>query len=192
MIKVIPNVFTPKECNELIKYSEKIGYSDILVNKFNESFKDSNFRNDFGVTVNDKDISKKLLAKVKNEVSESGIKINPLLRFSKYEKDSRVIDHIDSILTKDKFKSKYTVILYLNDAKGGETEFEGIKINCVQGNLLIFDQSLQHKGNKAKTVKYTLRTDILVPDILVPKKVEKKVSGRLRKINIRRTDGRKD
>jgi hypothetical protein len=191
MIKIIPNAYTPKECNDLIKYSEKIGYSDILVNKFNESFKDTEFRNDLGVAVSDSGISKQLLAKIKNEIQESGVKINPLLRFSKYEKGSGVVDHIDSILEQGNYKSKYTVILYLNDAKGGETEFEGMKIDCVQGTLLIFDQTLQHKANKAKTVKYTLRTDILVPT-KEKKTTVKKVSTRLRKLNIKRTSGRRD
>lgn len=64
MIKIIPNAYTPKECNDLIKYSEKIGYSDILVNKFNESFKDTEFRNDLGVA--DSSISKQLLDRIKN------------------------------------------------------------------------------------------------------------------------------
>jgi hypothetical protein len=106
------------------------------------------------------------LNKVSEHINESNVRINPLVRFSKFLENSKVSSHQDSEITIDGYTSKYTILLYLNDAKGGETEFgEGennVKVGCKMGQVVIFDQTLLHKANIAETTKYTMRTDILV------------------------------
>jgi hypothetical protein len=195
MIKILPNVYTKKECTDIIDYSKKLGYSDVLTNKFGEEFKDKAFRDDQGVAIENKEFSKELLSRIKDQICEKNLKINPFIRFSKYNpKSNGTRTHVDSVLKQDGYKSKYTVILYLNTiSSGGETEFENSIVKCIQGQILIFDQSLSHCGLPTNTnEKYTARTDILVKSrIQARSRVRSKSRSRVRSL-IRRTDGRRD
>jgi len=168
MITILKDVYTKKECDDLIAYSEDIGYSNDLVNKFNEYFYEPEFRNDQGVGIENVKIANTLLNRITEHIKESNTRINPLVRFSKYLNGGKVSSHQDYEITIDGYTSKYTVLLYLNDAKGGETVFgdqdpdPNVKVGCKMGQVVIFDQSLSHKANVAETIKYTMRTDILV------------------------------
>jgi hypothetical protein len=164
MITIIPNVYTKKECTDIIDYSKKLGYSDVLTNKFGEEFQDKLFRDDQGVAIENKEFSKELLSRIKDQICEKDIRINPLIRFSKYNpKSNGTKTHVDSVFKQDGYNSKYTVILYLNTISGGETEFENSIVKCIQGQIVIFDQSLPHCGLPTNTnEKYTVRTDILI------------------------------
>jgi hypothetical protein len=78
MISFWNGVYTQKECDDLITYSEDIGYSNILVNKFNESFYEPKFRNDLGVGITNYNIANTLLNRVSEYIVESNLKINTL------------------------------------------------------------------------------------------------------------------
>jgi predicted house-cleaning noncanonical NTP pyrophosphatase (MazG superfamily) len=118
MILVLDDIYTKKECNDLIKFTEKEGYSDVLTNKFNEEFIDKEFRNDKCYAATNKPLALDLLERIKKYIPESRLSVNYLLRFSKYEKGGYCIPHKDTILEQTGYRSKYTAILYLNNAKG--------------------------------------------------------------------------
>ena len=74
--------------------------------------------------------------------------------------------HRDGPTNEDGGDSKYTCLIYLNDAYfGGETTFKDLpSYPQNMGDVLVFEHSLWHQGSEVQTgVKYVARTDIFVP-----------------------------
>jgi hypothetical protein len=168
MIIVIDNLYSDIECQELINDSEKLGYSERLTNKYGEQFTDKDFRSDYGVGNVNHLIANTLLERIRRFIPDVNVQINPLIRFSRYIENGYCVSHKDDEFVQSGYKSKYTVVVFLNTCVSGKLEFENVTINCKQGQVVIFNQGLSHEALKIDKdqIKYTMRTDIMVPYLM--------------------------
>jgi prolyl 4-hydroxylase len=114
-----------------------------------------------GVFENDKYIDNELAQyffyKIKKLTDLPILRANDLIMTGKYIPGNSFNLHTDTGLyynRKDKEKSRYTLLIYLNDNyTGGETEFytdefkKVLTITPQKGKALLFDIDLWHKGN---------------------------------------------
>uniref|UniRef100_A0A6B2KZA6 Fe2OG dioxygenase domain-containing protein n=1 Tax=Arcella intermedia TaxID=1963864 RepID=A0A6B2KZA6_9EUKA len=94
------------------------------------------------------------------------VKVNEVLRVSKYKETTYFSYHIDgNFLQTEDLRSIFTVIVYLNDSMiGGETALQAgeIKVKPETGTILVINHDMRHAGLPVlKKVKYIIRTDIL-------------------------------
>lgn len=161
------NVFTNKECNDIINYCELLGFTDLQTNKHGEQFYDPDFRNDKCCILGDVKMLEILTKKIK-VLFPGDYKLNSIIRASKYEENSYCKPHEDDIINNGSSLNKYTILLYLNDSVGGETVFhfndKKLQIKPKTGSIIIFDRSIIHESLVCQKIKYTLRTDLLFID----------------------------
>ena len=175
----IKNFMNNDECASIIKYYENIGFGI------------SPFRDSERIICMDKSIKKLLKRRLKSiniPISMVDATVNECIRLHKYTNSVGFPYHRDSSLKTNNKRSKYSIILYLNDNfDKGETTFivdspdisnrySGLDIseelNIMKnkkeiiikpeiGKLVIFDQTIIHKGCKNIGIKYLLRSDII-------------------------------
>lgn len=209
LIWTIENFLIPEECDTIVKKCEDHKFSSIE-HLYDKEYRDSQrilsfdknefllktleyrLNSDHFIDRLNKHRHKKPFGFFSNghKWSPNTQKLNECLRIHKYNKDSVGFGwHRDAQYTRsDIVKSNYTLIVYLNDTKGGETEFispknsflhcgytveqemqnikdnggfDAITIHPCKGMAVIFDQRLLHKGKKCFDTKYILRTDML-------------------------------
>lgn len=148
-IITIPNFITNEECDNFIK---------LIKNKVAHNFTDS------GRFINKKWIDNTLATiffdKLKEVTNESKyIRSNNIIMSGTYNSNDSFGIHTDTGLyynLETKTKSKWTLLIYLNDDfVGGETIFydtdtweEYCRIKPEKGKALIFDINLWHSGDK--------------------------------------------
>jgi len=165
------NLFTTKECEELIIQSNNIGFTDTQTNKFGEEYIKKDMRNNTACVISNDltttfiyDRIKKFIPFVDNIYGE--------LRVTKYEKGQFCGEHTDNKFMNYKhndkiINSKYTFMLYLSDCEGGDlilnmSNFKKITIKPKMGSIIIFDQSIYHSAKPViQGVKYNLRTELI-------------------------------
>ncbi len=154
MIKVINDVLTKEECEDMII---KINNSKLrLVETDDAKYHRHQEEND--------ELAKLLFTRMGTSLG-----VNPNIRYSKYDPGMEFKKHTDKV-NQDKHgrRSVMTVCIYLNDDfEGGETCFyDNDRITHVvvpkTGKACIFDHNLTHCGNKViNGNKYLLRTDLM-------------------------------
>lgn len=171
---LIHNVFTEKECQELIDKTEKKGYMKLKDN-YNE-----NDRNNTRMSMEDTEISKTLWSRIKELIPLKTITnnsdewflcgLNPLYRFCKYEPGQYFKMHLDgSYQSAYNIKSWLTCNIYLNDNfEGGNTNFYDenkkliYELKPETGLVLLFIHDTFHEGAELKSgLKYLMRTDVM-------------------------------
>ena len=108
-------------------------------------------------------------------------KLNPRIRFCKYNPGQYFNKHLDGVYYESQtVQSKLTFMVYLNghdEFEGGETLFFSSKASdeVIQtflpetGDLIIFDHNIWHSGKTVTSEeKFVLRSDILYEKITVP------------------------
>jgi Rps23 Pro-64 3,4-dihydroxylase Tpa1-like proline 4-hydroxylase len=104
--------------------------------------------------------------------------LHNVIRISKYLEGAYCKPHRDGILNLNTETNKYTMLLYLNTPTGGETVFHNKEFNTFReafsgyndititpktGTIIVFDPTIAHESVECKNVKYSLRTDIMIP-----------------------------
>ena len=166
---VVEDFLTQKECCDLISRSEDIGYERSKIQTNLGEVESVSVRNNERVLFDDYGLAKQLFDRLLPYLPEeidawkpSGL--NEKFRFYRYVGDQYFRWHVDGSFKRDYFEvSKLTVLFYLNgDFEGGETEFEGIKVQPKSGLLLVFPHKLRHQGVPPKYgIKYVLRSDVM-------------------------------
>jgi len=148
------------ESNDLIDKYEQMSFTQI-----NDEEYSIYYRHDFV----DKDLSKKVYGIINPWFPNC--RIGNKWYLTKYLKGGFIDFHNDGHVSIDNRKSKYTILIYLNDDyEGGELCFENTKemhgskvsIKPGKGTIVVMDQDLWHKANPLITgTKYLLRADMV-------------------------------
>lgn len=112
----------------------------------------------------DKDLSKKVYELIKDWFPNC--RIGNKWYLTKYVKGGFIDFHCDGHVSIDNIRSKYTILIYLNqDYEGGELCFEEkskVIIKPGVGTIVVMDQDLWHKANPLLSgIKYLLRADMI-------------------------------
>eukprot|EP01083_Nonionella_stella_P019315 53715_1 len=174
---VIDNVYTEKECQELIAMSEK--HLKYVRNKHETLRNNSRAMTDNHIIADNiyQRIHKYIPSHWNHRHKHS---LNERLRFLKYNKGEYMLPHFDGEYRKKTCEVSYlTVLLYLNDnciGCGGETVFvdkiiskrgqNQLKVTPKTGSILIFQHKhMLHAAAKLTgrddQVKYAIRSDIM-------------------------------
>jgi hypothetical protein len=168
-IWTIENFITPKECENLIFFSETAGYQEAEVSLKSGAKMMKNLRDNYRLIYEDFDLATKYWEKLKifcpNKIDESHVvSLNEQFRFYKYELNQRFKRHIDGRFKRnEQEESRITFMIYLNtDFEGGETIFDQITITPKTGNALCFIHEQKHEGAAVTSgIKYVLRSDVM-------------------------------
>lgn len=168
-IWTIENFLTVKECEDLIKMSESIGYNEAEVSLASGAKMMKNIRNNYRILHTDEALAKEYWDRLEQycpKVIEENyaVGLNEQFRFYKYELDQRFKRHIDGRYKRNEFEeSRITFMIYLNEEfNGGETSFDEVIIKPKTGTALCFIHELKHEGCSLKDgIKYVLRSDVM-------------------------------
>jgi hypothetical protein len=175
---VLHDVFSGKECDELIYCSELCGYESL------SRIYAADYRVNDRVMVDDVPFvytwyerMKPILENKYQIDTTTYFCLNPRLRISKYVKSGFFAPHYDTPVSHNNLISNYTVLAYLNDVAekdGGATRFyfekdgeiyHGFRPLCVhpkRGSVVIFPHDMCHDGQELYYGnKYVVRTEIM-------------------------------
>jgi len=177
-VQTIENVFSKKECEDLIKISNNKGYqsASLYTDKdgIEHSFLDK--RKSFRCIIDDLDFADKLFHKIykfiphtyKNMKLHS---INYRLRFLKYNSGDFFKRHSDgNYISENGSMSQITILIYLNDdyTSAYTTFFEdpddytGYVIKPLTGMICLMDQKVGHEVTPLLSgTKYVIRTELM-------------------------------
>lgn len=166
------NVLAKDECDELITRTETLGYDEATVNMGNEQhIMNPNLRNNSRVNIVDELLQTKVWDAIKKYIPEKigedkALFLDDTFRCYRYYPGEFFGWHVDGSTRKNGNRSKYTVLVYLNDNyDGSETEFEHAKVKGKQGSVVVFPHKLLHQGAMVTSgTKYTIRTDAMYED----------------------------
>lgn len=177
---LLHNVFTPEECENLIKTSEQTGYSEALVHVGGgRQILMKGYRDGSRVMIDDRKFVQSLLQRISSYLpatfeNENLLEINERLRFLRYDDGDQFQPHCDASYGRPDGSARtlITLQIYLNDGfKGGATTFlprgRGRATKCVPvvpktGMILVFEHNIMHEGSVVQRGrKYTIRTDVL-------------------------------
>ena len=166
------NVLTKEECDNLIGYTESLGYQFATVNNGDGTHEAKpNLRNNARVNIEDTDFAQRIFNVIKPFVpqkigDDNVLSVDDTFRCYRYYPNEYFGWHVDGSTRKNGNRSKYTVLIYLNDSyEGGETEFEHAKVKGKQGSVVIFPHKLMHQGAMVtKGIKYAIRSDLMYED----------------------------
>jgi predicted 2-oxoglutarate/Fe(II)-dependent dioxygenase YbiX len=173
IIWTIEDFLTKKECEMLITFSEKAGYSEADVSLESGAKMIKGIRNNYRLVHEDPELAQILFQKLKefcpqNIENKVCTGLNERFRFYKYELNQRFKRHIDGRFKRSEDEeSRITFMIYLNDDfEGGATTFDDLSIQPKQGNALCFIHEQKHEGSPVVNgVKYVLRSDVMYKKI---------------------------
>jgi prolyl 4-hydroxylase len=167
-IYTIKNFLSAKECDKFIEQIDNKGKTIAFtsVGKFkNDKYVDEKLANSF---------YEKIISTIDKQIIDRCkiIKANNLIMTGKYAPNQQFGMHTDTGLyfnKKEKLKSRYTLLIYLNDNyEGGETSFYDQKFQHIldikpQKNMaLLFDIDMWHKGKQVLSEhKYWIGCEII-------------------------------
>ncbi|WP_245119047.1 2OG-Fe(II) oxygenase [Hymenobacter volaticus] len=149
--------------------SEGIGYELAKVNTSGGARVITGIRNNNRAFHKSEELAEQLWDKVQPFVpaqigNSNAIGLNELFRFYRYQRGHQFKGHYDESYIRNELESSYfTFMIYLNDNfQGGDTTFQGLRVQPKQGMALLFLHSLYHEGSEVtQGVKYVLRTDVM-------------------------------
>ena len=167
----IHDFLTSFECEELIQFSEAIGFeaADVQINS-EERQLISDIRNNERVNYTSQDWantwwSKLAIVELPIIGNKRAIGLSPHFRFYKYQSGQKFNMHRDGIQMVDGHQTFCTLLVYLNQGfVGGSTKFrqEDLEITPKTGTALLFKHRLWHQGTVLESgTKYVLRTDVV-------------------------------
>lgn len=168
-IWTIADFLSERECDDLLLFSERLGYEEATVSLRTGAQMMKGLRNNERLLYEDSALAEKYWAKLApfcpariDDVVAAGL--NEQFRFYKYEPGQRFKRHIDGRFKRNELEeSRVTFMVYLNsDCEGGETAFDEVTIVPQAGMALCFVHELKHEGRPVMSgVKYVLRSDIM-------------------------------
>jgi hypothetical protein len=179
-IFVVHDFLTADECRRFIAASEAVGYGDAPISMPGGPILLLELRNNERVMMDDRSTAEDLYARARPFLPASHddwepCGFNERFRYYRYTAGQKFEWHYDGEFHRDNGEqSKYTVMVYLNDAcTGGETLFhlhEGsvtddaadLRVRPSPGKALLFRHDVLHTGAVVTDgVKYVLRTDVM-------------------------------
>ncbi|RZK58024.1 MAG: 2OG-Fe(II) oxygenase [Hymenobacter sp.] len=168
-IFTVEDFLTRQECLDTIVRSEGVGYELAKVNTASGSRVRTDIRNNSRAFYKSDELAQELWAKVQPFVparlgNSAAIGLNELFRFYRYQRGHQFKGHYDESYVRNELEaSYYTFMVYLNDNfQGGDTTFQGLRVQPRQGMALLFLHSLFHAGSEVtQGVKYVLRSDVM-------------------------------
>ncbi|CAG7581063.1 MAG: 2OG-Fe(II) oxygenase superfamily protein [uncultured marine phage] len=167
-------IFTKERCEELIRFSEELGYEDAPVTTSSGPVMMKNYRNNERVIHFSKDLAEEIFETIKDEVpfilGFEPIGLNEMFRFYKYGKGHFFNQHRDGPYIRNSQEASHvTLLIYLNeDYDGGETAFKDpgqedfVSLTPKTGMGCMFIHKKLHRGNEVLDgIKYAIRTDIM-------------------------------
>lgn len=169
IIWTLENFLTPKECEDLILFSEMKGFEEATVSLSTGAKMMKGIRNNQRLVWTDEALAEKYWEKLKRYCpthinNAKAVGLNEQFRFYKYESNQRFKRHIDGRYRRnDNEESRITFMIYLNDDfEGGETAFNDVVIQPKAGTALCFIHEQKHEGCPVpKGTKYVLRSDVI-------------------------------
>ena len=163
-----------KECLDYMALSEGIGYELAKVNTSAGARVVTGIRNNNRAFHKSEELAELLWEKGRPFIPEQignsrAIGLNELFRFYRYQRGHQFKGHYDESYIRNEVEASYfTFMIYLNDNfQGGDTTFQGLRVQPKQGMALIFLHSLYHEGSEVtQGVKYVLRTDVMYRTLL--------------------------
>jgi len=177
-IFTVAGFLSGSECDELIAFSESVGYQAATVNTVGGHQLLPDWRNNTRVMADDlarADLLWRRAAAVVPAVVEGrrAIGVNERLRFYRYEPGQQFDWHTDGFFRRENGERSFlTLMVYLNGGfVGGETsfsdnrttpKFKDFAVTPEAGLALFFTHELLHKGEPVREGrKYVLRTDVM-------------------------------
>ena len=168
-IWTIADFLTRAECDEMLLFSEKIGYQEAEVSLPGGAKMMKGLRNNERLHYTDADLAQRLWAKLQAycpaQIEDAiAVGLNEQFRFYKYQDSQRFKRHIDGRFRRDALEeSRITFMIYLNaDFEGGETAFDMLSIRPQTGTALCFIHEQKHEGCPVMSgTKYVLRSDVM-------------------------------
>ncbi len=168
-IGIVPDFLTAQECEQLITWTEAIGYeaAPITTNYGFEMRPD--VRNNTRVIVDDVERASWLWERLRPHAppvfeGHAAVGLNERFRFYRYDPGERFAPHRDGAFRRaNGEQSRLTFMVYLNGGfTGGETNFDDVTITPQTGLGLLFDHRLIHEGAAVRSGrKYVLRSDVM-------------------------------
>eukprot|EP01083_Nonionella_stella_P069417 185057_1 len=177
---VIRNAFTKKECNELIKMSEKQKYGPAYVRTRDNYMKGQQLnlegRNNSRVMIDSREMADFFFKRIETFIpmqwrKQRVVALNERLRFLRYHRGEYFKMHMDGPYKRDNGEESFvTFLLYLNEGfKGGSTtlfdlndETNNKAVVPETGMVLLFQHDIWHDGEEVvKGTKYCIRTDVM-------------------------------
>jgi hypothetical protein len=151
---ILDNLFSDDEFTSLNKNG-----LDYERSKFN-GVVDLEVRDSYQCNMLDSSLGLMICNKVREHIAVT--LANPFLRYIKYSPGGFMRLHYDDNIEYCGLYSKYTIIIYLNDADSEtvfiDDDFNEHRVLCRTGRLVLFDQDIEHKTYTADN-KYIIRTD---------------------------------
>lgn len=175
-IITIPRLLDLAQCQELIRLSEGLGYSEAKIYTAMGPVAKKNRRNNSRLEYRDPQLAEVLWERLekhgrqfKGGTGYSPSRLSETFKFYRYYPGQQFDWHRDGSLVRGMTeKSFYTLLIYLNqDFQGGTTDITqpsgDIQIIKPRTGLgVAFQHHLLHRGSKlTERVKYLLRTDVL-------------------------------
>lgn len=172
IIWTIDNFLTPRECEDLIFFSEVKGFEEATVSLRKGAKMIKSLRNNDRLVYTDQLMADKYWEKLKAYCPEEiegavAVGVNEQFRFYKYTSNQRFKRHIDGRFKRnEQEESRITFMIYLNDDyQGGETKFDDVTIQPKTGTALCFIHEQKHEGcSVPEGTKYVLRSDVMYRD----------------------------
>ena len=166
---IVPDLLTAEECQELIAWTEALGYEAAPITTDRGFLMRPDIRNNTRVIVDDVDRAKWLWERLRPHApavfaGHEAVGLNERFRFYRYDPGERFAPHRDGAFKRaNGEQSRLTFMVYLNgEFVGGETNFDDTSITPQTGLGLLFDHRLTHEGAAVvRGRKYVLRSDVM-------------------------------
>jgi hypothetical protein len=168
-IYTIANLLTEQECQDLIAFTEGIGYKAAPITTSRGFVLRPDIRNNTRVILDDVPRAEALWERVRADVPQildgrRAVGLNERFRFYRYDPGQRFAPHLDGSYRRDNGEqSLLTLMVYLNGGfSGGETNFADAWVEPATGLGLVFEHWLLHEGAEVtRGRKYVLRSDVM-------------------------------
>jgi predicted 2-oxoglutarate/Fe(II)-dependent dioxygenase YbiX len=163
-------IYSSRECQEFIDFSEMIGYQDAPISMYGTEVRRPDVRNNARVILDDEGLAEKIWRRTLPHVptimyGRRALGLNERLRFYRYDPGQRFEAHVDGYYQRPNGEqSLLTFMVYLNEGfEGGETVFQnGARVKPETGMILVFRHTLYHEGAAVtRGRKYVLRSDVM-------------------------------
>ncbi|XP_078333302.1 uncharacterized protein LOC111118708 [Crassostrea virginica] len=176
LVFVLHNVFTKKECLQMIKDSELRGFSPAMINTADgKEIKETDTRNNYQNFLDSEEEMEKIHKRLRPYIPELWrnhkiVGLNERLRVQRYDSGEYFKPHFDAgFLRENGEKSFLSVQIFLNENfMGGNTAFldleesEKIEVEPRTGSVLIYQHDILHEDSAVLSGrKYALRTDVM-------------------------------
>jgi predicted 2-oxoglutarate/Fe(II)-dependent dioxygenase YbiX len=177
---VIHDFLSPAECDEFVRFTERLGYADAPITTAAGPVMAKGIRNNERVMVDDMSWATTLWDRARPFVpspylSRPAVGLNERFRFYRYDPGQTFRPHYDGYFARNDERSQLTFMVYLNGGcEGGETilyiQDDGLtlpdgaelRVTPEPGKALIFHHTLLHEGAPVTTGrKYVMRTDVM-------------------------------